>query len=619
VEVPKVRSGFLFFALLFAAIPFSVQSWAQSSTITDSEMMEAAGSAEWLHLLHYRKKLFRGYESILHGQGYFLSDNGARDPLQELRASVEILFMKTPSLQCEYLARTDFILRRWPHFADTAVACRRFEDWKEKLGAQSVSLIFATSYLNSAGSSFGHTFLKLENPKNINRGELLDYGINFAARTKDTTGALYAWYGLLGYFPGSFAMLPYHHLIKEYTNLEGRDLWEYELNLSPQEVDRLLKYLLEMEKTYIDYYFLDDNCSYEILWALQAARPELRLVSDREAWMIPLDSVKIVERAGLITQKRFRSSLMRRWQTQLQNLTPLQRADLKSILSVVESKDDIDPEKLPDNVPVIEAAQAYAAIRYYEEFEKGKKRNYLLARKRAQLPLAEEVKIPVPEVSPDMTHDSALLELGSGRNLDQRYQSLHLHPAFHSWLSDDRGVSPSSELEVLDLEFRQYQGYSRLEEAHLLRILSSQAINEFFRPISWGFEISYEHYLIDSGLERPLIKGRAGYSVDPLKTLRFSAFLTAGGQKNIDTEYSGVYGLEFRARLMIKPSLRLGIQYQIDRDGWQRTLEEILVEGVADITHQVEIKTYGHQQQFQGNSGQDIGLALSYHFIFSAF
>jgi len=34
--------------------------------------------------------------------------------------------------------------------------------------------------------------------------------------------------------------MPYYLKVREYNDMENRDVWEYELNLSPEEIDRLL-------------------------------------------------------------------------------------------------------------------------------------------------------------------------------------------------------------------------------------------------------------------------------------------------------------------------------------------------------------------------------------------
>lgn len=608
----KVRSGFLLVLLVLIFLPE-----ARADLIPEAEIKTVSEGLEWRRLLHYQKNFFGQSRSVLQGPNYFLAADGASNPFSELHASIDNLFQNKTSLQCEYLARTDFILRTWPSLVEKAIRCEFYESWKAKLGAKKVSLIFATSYLNNAASSFGHVFLRLENPKNISRGELLDYGVNFSARTENTLGALYALYGLAGYFPGRFAMLPYHQLIKEYTNLEGRDLWEYQLNLTESEVDRLLKYLLEMEKIYIDYYFLDDNCSFQVMWALQVIRPELNLVHDDEPWMIPLDTIKIAERAHLIEGKKYRPSLIREWQTRFQALNSAEKKELREV---------VDQKVLSSDPAVIEAAQVYTDLKSDDQPDRKKEKSFLLARRRAKLPSTSELKIPSPTVSPEETHDSSSLGASFGNRSSQSYQALHLDGAFHAWLSDDTGVSPFSELKLLNFEIRNYPNQLRLEKAVLLKILSSQSIDRFFQPISWGVEASYDHYLLAPDLDRPLLMGQVGYSIDPIEGTRLMCFLYAGASRNLEENISGLYGVEFRVLSKLRQRWRLGLIARSEAPSNNSQLNEGIVETTIDLSRQWELRFHYGAQKVYSNSlkmpiekSEDFGVSVYRSFILPGF
>ena len=155
--------------------------------------------------------------------------------------------------QCRYLARTSWLKKELSVYPEDLQPCLERDSWKELLGAKEIYLIFAASDLSSAASSFGHTFLRLHNPKNTGKLDLLDYGVNYAAVTGEESGALYAIKGLFGSYPGTFSMQPYHQKIREYTNLEGRDLWEYRLHLTPEEVTFIIDHLLELEGSWAPY------------------------------------------------------------------------------------------------------------------------------------------------------------------------------------------------------------------------------------------------------------------------------------------------------------------------------------------------------------------------------
>ena len=59
---------------------------------------------------------------------------------------------------------------------------------------------------------------------------------------------------------------------------------------------------------YSDYYFFDENCSYDLLFLLEAARPSLNLTDHQGVWVIPLDTVRDVQRKGITLGAEYRPS-----------------------------------------------------------------------------------------------------------------------------------------------------------------------------------------------------------------------------------------------------------------------------------------------------------------------
>src|SRR5688500_15186877 len=142
---------------------------------------------------------------------------------------------------------------------------------------------------------YGHTLLRVDAADQDERTRLLAYSISFAAATNETNGLIFAVKGLFGGYPGVFAMLPYYVKVREYSDLENRDLWEYELDLSPEELERVLRHAWELLPAYFEYYFFDENCSYHLLALLQVARPDLELTAPFRLWALPVDTVRSEE------------------------------------------------------------------------------------------------------------------------------------------------------------------------------------------------------------------------------------------------------------------------------------------------------------------------------------
>jgi hypothetical protein len=73
--------------------------------------------------------------------------------------------------------------------------------------------------------------------------------VNYAATVNSDDNWSYAWKGLVGKYPGEYSLMPYYRKVKEYGDFESRDLWEYELNLNPEETAFLVKHIWEMQKS----------------------------------------------------------------------------------------------------------------------------------------------------------------------------------------------------------------------------------------------------------------------------------------------------------------------------------------------------------------------------------
>lgn len=466
---------------------------------------------QWLKLGHYRKNLLGRYQSPMLGN-FFVSEKGATDPQEELLKTIELLFSEknvAGKSQCRYLARTSWLKQVLDIESADLVSCPERDLWKTQLGAQEVYIIFAASDLSSAGSSFGHTFLRVHNPKNTRELELLDYGINYAAVTGKDSGAIYALKGLFGFYPGAYSMLPYYQKIREYTNLEGRNLWEYRLDLSPDQVAFLIDHLLELEGSYAPYYFADDNCSQQILELIEVAKPELNISSSFHDMTIPLDTVKALKKENMLIGEKLRLSLQSEWQARFTDLNFSEKEALKEI---VHKRRTDELQKLPvkEKAETLEATLSYLAIKEYREQKELKEEKYPLLVARAQLgSQTEPLQVPTPR-SPLFSHNSSAFYFGYGKWDENEFYRFKFRRTFHDLLSDDSGLSPFSHLEVLSADFRYYSESQNLDlyRAILIKILSTSPVTELETPMTWKLEIGTEPRL------SPFVNFGAGLSFD---------------------------------------------------------------------------------------------------------
>ena len=289
---------------------FLVQVFLLVALFSESEFFtkidKLSQTSQWQRLLH-----FKNNKSEIDDEKFFFSTNGKTDPRAELKASIEQLMADKSddenSTLCRYPSRSYWILKQIPELKEKIFVpqCVRLNKEIEELGAKQVTLLLASAYMNSPASAFGHTFLRFDKKLNT---PLLSYAVNYAAEANGTKGFSYAYKGLFGAYKGRYSIDRYYKKLKEYSDLEQRDIWEYTLELSQKEIDKMVRHIFEIRHFYADYFFLSENCSYNLLWLLEVAKDEVNLISHFEPKAIPLDTLRAVVSEGLVKETKHRPS-----------------------------------------------------------------------------------------------------------------------------------------------------------------------------------------------------------------------------------------------------------------------------------------------------------------------
>jgi Domain of unknown function (DUF4105) len=235
--------------------------------ITQARAKNLADERLWHLLVHYKPQWLGAVKSEADGPRFFFHPRGQIDPQGELEATLEAFFVSAAAEgqqaqgwqhpQGRFPARYDWLKAqlRFDPSKLPAQPCPRLEAWRAALDPGSVSLIFASYYLSNPASMFGHTFLRLNHKRRQGSQNLLGRGINYAAITTTHNGVLFAILGIAGGFEGRLANFPYSMKVQEYSNLESRDLWEYDLHITQEQIDRMLGHLWELGSTFFWYYF----------------------------------------------------------------------------------------------------------------------------------------------------------------------------------------------------------------------------------------------------------------------------------------------------------------------------------------------------------------------------
>lgn len=485
---------------------------AQASYLAQlQQRAQALGLARdpmWHKLLHYqRHPALRRLRSLADDAGFFNAPVGQHDPQAELAATLAAFFdprhdraLDQPA-QCRFAARYAWLYERLK-FDDTLLApqpCERLDQWLRGLDVARVSLVFPSAFLNSPGSMYGHTFLRLDPRGAAGTQPLLSYAISYAANGSEAEGAMFALRGVFGGYDGVLSTSPYYLRIRDYTHLENRDIWEYELNLDAAQIDRMLRHAWELSTTRFDYYFFDENCSYHLLSLLDVAREDLFLSAQFPWWAIPVDTVRaVVQAPGLLRSQHYRPSngTELRWRAAA---LPPQAVDLARELALGQAQPAAAASGTwtgLQQAQVLELAERYATFlgtRGALAGEQVQQTRLALLGARALLPGTPTPELPVPAVAPQDGHRTGRVDLDVGRRDGQPFWRLGWRSSYHELLDPEAGYTRGAQIEIGHFEVTRTPGMGlRLDRATVIDILSLAPRERLLGGTSWKVRLGLE-------------------------------------------------------------------------------------------------------------------------------
>ncbi len=458
----------------------------------------------WQLLLHYKKTRFGTLESQEDAPQFFNSPSGKFDPRMELVATLQSFFKLLGDLkpgeehpQCVFPARYKWLATRLSF--DPArlprQRCELLESWLRELTPERITLIFASRYLNNPASMFGHTLLRIDKKREGPEQKLLDYGVNYAAVADTDNPLLYTVKGLFGGFKGVFSLYPYYVKVQEYNNLDNRDLWEYELNFTEDQMNYLLLHLWELGGNYFDYWYFQENCSYHLLSLLEVANPDLHLTDQFIWYAIPGETVKpVTAQNGLIAKRVYRPSLLSQLNQKRLRMTGDQKKILGRIVDDPKLIDDKEYLRLsaPDKALVLDAYLDYAQYRNMQQERTTTvidpaTRRILIERSQLNYRPADPPKTMYFSSPPELGHGSAQIGTRVGRNENERFEEISIRPAYHDLLADDAGYGAGSQILFLDLKARHYNDseLTKIDSFKLVDIASLTPYDPLFVKKSW--------------------------------------------------------------------------------------------------------------------------------------
>jgi hypothetical protein len=569
------------------------------SSHASTNISELAQSPKWLRLLHYKKSVLNNYESEADARSFFLHSQGKTDPELELKKTLEI-FASTSNPDnghaiCKFPLRYKWLNQQlgMPWKADFS-GCKNYIDFFSKLAARRASIIFSSYYLTNPNSAFGHTLLRLSRYDDKNETEMLDYGINYAAEAREKNPIIYAVKGLFGGFEGKFAAIPYYYKIREYSNFEFRDLWSYDLKLTVQEVLEMVDHIWELGRTDFDYFYLKENCSYHLLSILEVARPTLNLTDRYAFYVIPADTIRLLQDEGLIEIGKQRESTYSKLLRLSNDLNQKELNIAKDI--VVDPKNTFDKISGLSNQKAADVLDVSMEAFDYEHYKKILNEDHNTRELKSHI-LSARAKNPVitqDEIDPRKTaQDSPALSHSPTRlTLAENYYDevgkstrFEFRGALHDLLDPPAGSLKDAQLELgklsLELQEKNYQDPKLiLDYLSILNIKNFSEQNFWASPLSWEVDLGAKQLRRQSCFNCPgaFINGSIGNSLQIVKQKMLLSFLI-NGEFDLQSQFTNNYRFGFGPKLFARFKFS---------DKW--------IAGLNSIYH---LNTYEHQKIFR--------------------
>lgn len=476
---------------------FLICSALSFNTYSATDIEQLAQHPTWLKLGHYKSA--GDLESYIISDDFFLSPSGKGDPFRELQATINA-FNTQPEKQCRYPARYQWLQQQGLKFEQPNSACDELTQWRESQPIHSVSLVFASGYMSNPASLYGHMLLKL-NRATESHNKLLDYSINYGAIVPDNeNGLVYISKGLFGGYVAGFSDQLFYRHQHNYGEVELRDLWEYELNLTADEVRFISNHIWELMGAKYTYYFADENCAFHIAKVIELVAGD-KLTNELSPWVIPatiFSKLSVAEHNNkpLVRDIKFTPSRNSAFYQYQQHLNDQENALAKRIFNNAELLKSADFTSLSVQAQkkIIEVIFEFVQLQQLKQYEPDhvKALKKALVRARLKLPIGNEIKVDSYQQSAPhkaqkpSNYSVSALDVGS-----KTQSNLGFRLSYFDSLASDIARVPYSNLEMLDVEIAVRDSNMYVDKLHILDLESfNPAYTDWVNEGGWSWQLN---------------------------------------------------------------------------------------------------------------------------------
>lgn len=390
--------------------------------ITESKLNKLAKSPVWLQMLFYEND-----KSVILNKDYFLTKDGNIKPKNELKETIRAFYSKwenDPNKHpvCRYPARYYWLSTKikLENYQIINSKCTNLKTWSKKYTNKEISFVFAGSYLGNPGSIFGHSFINI---KTNNDNNLFDLAIGYSADIpEDDNIVLYLYKGVFGGYDGTFSDKFYYTKELAYSNVEFRDIWEYELNLSTYQKTLLTLHIWEIARRKSPYFFSNKNCAYQIAKMLEIV-VEQEIVSSSVWWYPPIDTfhklkeLKSLNGSSLVKNITLHPSFERQIYNEYSLLSSMEQGIVSDVINndkeiLISNMDILDIDQKINTINFIISYYRYSLVKDPENIKLSKYKRYYLIERLKLKPKKMIAKKHINKSSPDKDNKPAQIITG---------------------------------------------------------------------------------------------------------------------------------------------------------------------------------------------------------------
>ena len=232
-----------------------------------------------------------------------------------------------------------------------------------------------------------------------------------------------------------------------------------------------------------------------LLEILDAVKPNLNLAKNFPLWVIPLDTIKEVNKKGAVKEINYRPSRERKIKYRLKQMNKNQR---KAFYLLSNNEDaDISFLKDKEKADVLETAYQYVQYQYVAKdlsLKEYRQKSFKLLHQRNKNKKGQTFDDLKEGNDPKDAHDSAMVGLGVGTTNGSVFEELFFRPAYHSLTDNPFGYLKGAAINFLEFYFRHYDHHDKyvFEKLNVLELDSLSPIKRGFTAPSYRIKLDWE-------------------------------------------------------------------------------------------------------------------------------